>query len=302
MYHSLSKNDVMAALNYNHLRYFWAVAREGNLTRAAQRLHVAPSALSVQIHKLENQLGHALFDRRGKQLELTEAGRIALDHAEAIFAAGDELVGTLSRRSGGIRQVVRVGALATLSRNFQMQFLAPLLGREDVELVVRVGTLAELLAALEAHRLDVVLVNHPPARDAASPWLAHAMADQPVSLIGTPARVAETPSAALLIDREPLVVPTLESGIRQDFDAFVDRLGLRPKLAAEIDDMAMIRLFARADVGLAVVPPIVVADELARGELVEAAQLPELREPFYAITPRRRFPNPLVRELVDRVA
>jgi LysR family transcriptional activator of nhaA len=290
----------MATLNYNHLRYFWAVAREGNLTRAAHRLHVAPSALSVQIHKLENQLGHALFERRGKQLELTEAGRIALDHAEAIFAAGDELVATLGQQAGRIRQVLRVGALATLSRNFQMQFLRPLLGRDDVELVVRVGTLGELLTALEAHRLDVVLVNHPPARDAASPWLAHAIADQPVSLVGTPARVGAPASASELIAREPLVVPTVESGIRQDFDALADRLGVRPRLAAEIDDMAMLRLFARADVGLAVVPPIVVADELAGGELVEAAQLPELREPFVAVTPTRRFPNPLVRALIDQ--
>ena len=288
----------MANLNYNHLRYFWAVAHDGNLTRTAQRLNVAPSALSVQIHKLEEQLGHALFERRGKQLQLTEAGRIALDHADAAFAAGDELLATLGRGAGGVRQVLRVGALATLSRNFQMAFLRPLLGRDDVELIVRSGGLVDLLASLEAHRLDVVLVNTPPVRDAASPWIAHALDDQPVSLIGTPQRVGAGGEAAALIAREPLVVPTVESSIRQGFDAWVDRLGVPPRLAAEIDDMAMLRLFARADVGLALVPPIVVADELASGRLVEAAQLPELHEAFYAITLRRRFPNPLLRELL----
>lgn len=288
----------MATLNYNHLRYFWAVAHDGNLTRTAQRLHVAPSALSVQIHKLEAQLGHALFERRGKQLQLTEAGRIALDHADAVFAVGDELLATLGRGPGGVRQVLRVGALATLSRNFQMAFLRPLLGRDDVELVVRAGALAELLTGLEAHRFDVVLVNSPPARDAVSPWLAHAIDDQPVSLVGTPARVGEGGEPADLIAREPLVVPTAASSIRQGFDAWVDRLGLRPRFNAEIDDMALLRLFARADVGLVVVPPIVVADELASGRLVEAAQLPELHEAFYAITLRRRFPNPLLHELL----
>ena len=290
----------MAQLNYNHLRYFWAVAHEGNLTRTAERLHVAPSALSVQIAKLEDQLGHQLFERRGKQLHLTEAGRIVLDHADVVFATGDELLGTLGLRSGRLRQVLRVGALATLSRNFQLAFLRPLLDREDVELVLRSGGLAELLAGLEAHRLDVVLADILPPRDQASPWIAHAIAEQPLSLVGSPARASG--DLATLLAREPLIVPTIESSIRQGFDALADRLGVHPKLAAEIDDMAMLRLFARADIGLTVVPPIVVADELEAGELVEAAQLPELRERFHALTLRRRFPNPLLRELLERPA
>ncbi len=288
----------MPGLNYNHLRYFWAVAHEGNLTRTAEQLNVAPSALSVQIAKLEDQLGHALFDRRGKQLMLTEAGHIALDHADAIFATGNELLGTLGVHSGSIRAVLQVGALATLSRNFQMEFLKPLLDRDDVELVMRSGGVSELLAGLEAHRLDVVLMNAPPARDGAAHWIAHAIADQPVSLVGTPARVANETDLATLLARSPLIVPTIESSIRQGFDALMDRLHLRPQFAAEVDDMAMLRLFARADRGLAVVPPIVVAEELANGELVEAVQLPEIREHFYALTLRRRFPNPLLRELL----
>jgi LysR family transcriptional activator of nhaA len=117
----------MGSLNYNHLRYFWAVAHDGNLTRTAQRLNLTQSALSVQIGKLEDQLGHPLFERRGRQLHLTEAGKIVLDHADAIFATGDEMLGTL-RQSGANRQALRVGSLATLSRNFQMEFLRPVLG------------------------------------------------------------------------------------------------------------------------------------------------------------------------------
>src|SRR6185437_10587198 len=102
---------MMPLLNYNHLRYFWAVAHDGNLTRTAERLNLTQSALSVQIRKLEEQLGHALFERRSRQLHLTEAGRIALDHADAIFSAGEELLGTL-RHAGAARQALRVGALA----------------------------------------------------------------------------------------------------------------------------------------------------------------------------------------------
>ncbi|MFW5679212.1 MAG: LysR family transcriptional regulator [Pseudomonadota bacterium] len=290
----------MAHLNYAHLRYFREVAHEGNLTRAAARLNVAASALSVQIQKLEAQLGQALFERRGKQLVLTEAGRIALDRADAIFRTGNELVATLRERGGAARQVVRVGALATLSRNFQLTFLAPLLGAPDVELVLRSGGLGDLLRRLEALQLDVVLTDTLPQRDAASPWIARAIAEQPVSLVGTPARLALRRSLEALLAEEPLLLPSAETGIRRDFDALVDRLGVRCRIAAEVDDMAMLRLLARADAGLAVVPPIVVADELASGSLVEAARLPDLREGFFALTLERRFPNPLLRELLAR--
>ena len=288
----------MATLNYNHLRYFWAVARDGNLTRTAERLNVSQSALSIQIRKLEERIGHALFERVGKQLVLTEAGRLALDHADVIFSTGEEMLSTLDEMTTGRRQIVRVGSLATLSRNFQIGFLRPLLGRDDVEIVVRSGSLGELLQGLEAHRLDVVLVNAAPPRDAATPWISRPIAEQPVSLIGVPDRIAEGAALEDLLAREPLVLPTMESSIRTGFDALADRLNITPKIAAEVDDMAMMRVLVREGIGLAVVPPIVVRDELASGMLVEADQFPQLSETFFAVTLSRRFPNPLLRQLI----
>ena len=133
----------MADLNYNHLRYFHTVAHEGNLTRAAEHLNVSQSAVSTQIRQLEERLGTPLFERRGRALHLTEAGRIALDHADAIFATGRELLATL-QQSGRQRVPLRVGAQATLSRNFQLAFLRPLLGRQDVEVILRSGSVAGL--------------------------------------------------------------------------------------------------------------------------------------------------------------
>ena len=289
----------MGSFNYNHLRYFWAVAHDGNLTRAARSLHVSASAVSVQIKKLERELGHELFERRGRELVLTEAGRVTLDHADAIFRRGDELLGVLQDRTAGTRSVLRVGSMATLSRNFQLGFLQPVLGREDVEVVVRSGALRDLLRELEAHRLDVVLSSTTPARDAATVWVAHQLDEQPVSLVGPPPARRTRRSLEQVLAREPLVLPTLESSIRLGFDAFVDRLGIVPRIAAEIDDMAMMRLLAREGVGHAVVPPIVVQDELADGLLAEVAPIPGLVETFVAITPARRFPNPLLRSLVQ---
>ncbi|RVU35770.1 LysR family transcriptional regulator [Hwanghaeella grinnelliae] len=288
----------MAELNFHHLRYFHVVAHDGNLTRAAQRLNVSQSAVSTQIRQLEDRLGQQLFERRGRSLVLTEAGHITLDHADAIFATGEELLSTLGERAGGRRTVLRVGSLATLSRNFQIRFLRPLLGRDDVEVVVRSGTLRDLLLNLETHQLDVVLSNISPPRDTATRWISHALAEQPISLIGKPDRVRPGSDLKELIETEPLILPTVESSLRSGVDALFDRLDLRPRIAAEVDDMAMIRLLAREGAGLAVVPPIVVKDELENGRLVEAAQLHGLTETFFAVTTSRRFPNPLLRDLI----
>jgi Transcriptional regulator len=288
----------MTVLNYHHLRYFWAVAHDGNLTRTAKRLNLSQSALSVQIRKLEARLGHQLFERRGRHLHLTEAGRIALDHADAIFATGDELLATL-RDVGTKRQALRVGALATLSRNFQLAFLRPILGRTDVELILRSGSAPELLRSLEAHTLDVALINQVPPRDALTPFVAHRIAEQPVSLVGTPKRLGRKKSSLSdCLRTHPIILPTPDSGIRVGFDVLVERLGIRPQIAAEVEDMAMMRLLARNDVGLAVLPRIVGLDEIQEGMLVEAHQLPGISETFYAVTMKRRFPNPLVRALL----
>lgn len=288
----------MSGLNYNHLRYFWAVAHDGNLTRTAERLNLSQSALSVQIRQLEERLGHALFERRSRGLRLTEAGRIALEHADVIFAAGEELLGTL-KQTGRARQALRVGALATLSRNFTVGFLRPVLGRPDVDVILRSAGPADLMSALAALELDVVLTNRPPAGDALSTFVTHRLAAQRVSLVGAPARLGRGGALADLLAAHPLVLPTAESSVRLGFDALVDRLGLRPQIAAEVDDMAMMRLLALEDVGLAVLPPIVVTDELKRGLLVEAHRLPDIAETFHAVTVERRFPNPLLRALLQ---
>ncbi len=290
----------MAILNLHHLRLFRAVASDGTLTGAARSLNLSQSAVSTQIKALEASLGHDLFERRGRGLRLTEAGRIALDHAEAIFRTADDLTATL-QEAGGVRRALRVGALATLSRNFQISFLRPLIGRASVEVVLRSASQAELLRGLDALALDVVLTNLPPARDAASPYMVQRLAEQPVSLIATPARMGgKNRSLPALLTEEPVILPTPETALRAAFDALAARLSVTPQIAAEADDMAMLRLLARADAGLAVIPPIVVQDELANGHLVEAAQLDGIAESFYAVTLQRRFPNPLVSELLQR--
>ncbi|MEM9017403.1 MAG: LysR family transcriptional regulator, partial [Verrucomicrobiota bacterium] len=174
----------MSFLNYHHLRYFRAIANEGTLTGAASKLGVSQSSLSVQLRQLEENLGQPLFRRESKSLQLTESGRIALDYAESIFRSGEELVSVLSSEPTGQRRVLRIGSVATLSRNFQMKCLRPFVGRDDVELVLRSGSLTELLRQLKAHTLDVVLSNLPVRRDAETGWHSQLLERQPVSLVG----------------------------------------------------------------------------------------------------------------------
>jgi LysR family transcriptional activator of nhaA len=287
----------MRGLNYNHLRYFWAVAHQGGLTRAAEHLNLSQSALSIQIQKLEHQMGHALFNRVGKKLLLTEAGQIALDYADTVFKAGDELMSTLRGRPLASRQVLRVGALTTLSRNFQMEFLRPLVGRSDVELIVRSGNIRDLLAQLEAHGVDVVLANSAAPRDARSSTRNHLLNEQPVSLVGRPRKDKPKFRFPQDLRTEPLLLPSLDSDIRVAFDRILELAGIRPIILAEVDDMAMLRLLARERDGVTLVPPIVVRDELQAGILVEHCRIPEVAERFYAIVQKRRFPNRLLGEL-----
>lgn len=288
----------MPELNYHHLRYFRAVAHDGNLTRTAERLNLSQSALSIQIKQLEERLGHSLFERRGRQLYLTEAGRIALDHADTIFSAGEELVETLNE-TGRTRRAIRIGALATLSRNFQMEFLRPILGRSDVDMILRSGSTSELLGALEALNLDIVLLNQAPMADSVTPFIAQHVYQQRVSLIGKPSYGKPGATLGDLLTEHPVILPTLESGVRSQFEALVARLGIAPQIAAEVDDMAMMRLLAREGAGLAVLLPIVVKGELEAGTLVEFDALPGMIESFFAVTVKRRFPNPLIRPLLE---
>jgi LysR family transcriptional activator of nhaA len=167
-----------------------------------------------------------------------------------------------------------------------------------VEIILRSGSGAELYGALEALHLDVVLTNQPPAPDALSNFKVRELDAQEISLIGTPELGVRGRAVEDYLATSPVVLPTAGSALRMEFDTFANRIGTHPQIAAEVDDMAMMRLLVREGVGFAPLPPIVVRDELARGELIEYAKLPGLTERFYGVTVERRFPNPILADLM----
>lgn len=293
--------SVLARLNYHHLHYFWAVAKEGHLGRAAARLRIAPSALSTQIRQLEHQLGQPLFSRANRTLVLTEAGRLALEYAETIVTVGQELVATLREGRAREREVVRLGAVATLSRNFQRTFVAPLLDRPGIELVLQSGSLGELLPRLASHTLDLVLSNQRVREDASNAWRCLRIARQQVSLVG-PRRKGRGFHFPADLAGLPLILPSRDHDFRAAFDLICERAGLRLNVAAEVDDMAMLRLLARDSGAATLVPAVVVRDELHDRQLVEYCAVPNLYEEFWAVSVRRQFQPVALRPLLERSA
>ncbi|MDP3277445.1 MAG: LysR substrate-binding domain-containing protein [Deltaproteobacteria bacterium] len=284
-------------INFHHLRYFWAVAKDGNLTRTSARLRVAQSALSSQIQQLEEQVGNALFRREGRRLVLTEAGKIALVYADEIFAAASQLVSTLGRGRQA-EEVLRIGAVATLSRNFQESFVKPLLEQPCLRLCLESGALTDLLLRLENHEIDLVLANRGPGRELNARLRCRRIARQPVSIVGSQRRKGFRFPKSLA--NVPMILPGRESDIRLAFDAQCEQLGVRVRILAEVDDMATLRLLARDTDALALVPSVVVRDELREKVLHEHCVVPGLFETFYAITAERRFEHPLLKTALAR--
>ena len=279
----------MRDLNFHHLYYFWMVAKEGHLTRVAKQLHVSQSALSSQIRQLQDQLGHELFTREGRVLKLTEIGHVVLEYAESIFNLGSELLSLTE--SGDFLQLrrLRVGSVATLSRNFQENFLRPIISEPEIRLEIRSATLEELLELLRMHKLDVILSNRAVVSDSSATLQCQKIAEQRVCIVGPPGAAARKFQFPQDLASARLLLPGPSSEIRSQFDLLMGQLGVKVDVGAEVDDMAMLRLLARDSGALALVPEVGGQDELHSGTLETYWVLEDIVEHFYAITAERHF-------------
>jgi LysR family transcriptional activator of nhaA len=224
---------------------------------------------------------------------------MAFSYAEEIFRQGEELTALFASGAQPNREILRIGAVATLSRNFQEGFLQPLLNREDLELSLQSSHMDELLRRLSAHRLDLILANQAVQGDEQNPWRSRLIAKQPVSIIGPRGIDVQGDFVDVLRGRS-LIVPGPDNNIRQAFDQLCEYHRLRPNIAAEVDDMAMMRLLTRDTGHFAIMPPVVVRDEMKSGTLADYGALPGVFEEFYAISIRRQFETPALRELLSQ--
>ena len=286
-------------LNYHHLRHFWMIARHRSMTKAATKLKISQSTLSEQLAELEDWLGQPLFDRRGRELHLTDAGRVALEHAETIYTTGHELI-TRFRQSGEQRQrVLRIGAVGPLSKNLQFDFIQPILADTRTKVVVVAGALDELTRQLQEHKLDLVLSNIPLRADQEQNVFNHLLGEVPVFLVGGKKMKLSPGKFPKFLNDVPLFLPSRQSDVRADFDLLLANVGVEPFVHAEVDDMALLRLLALSGEGLALVSKIVIERELKSREIKFMLRVPGLAEKYYALTVRKRFQNVWLAEIVE---
>lgn len=285
-------------LNYHHLLYFYTVAREGSMTRASELLRLAPSTVSVQIKTLEDSLGTDLFERRGRRLILTEAGRIAFEYAEDIFDLGQELTNIFHGRSPKATTRLRVGISDVLWKDIATQLLAPAFeDNANIRLTCIEGSFDSLLAKMGMHDIDVLLTDTPLAPSAGIKAFNHMLGRSKIAFFGKKELVpdGEFPQN---INGIPLLLPTKKSSLRRHLDQWFQEEDLRPYVIGEFDDSALMKSFGYAGEGIFPAPKVVEADLLERG-LVMFGTVEKVEQKYYAISPERRIKIPAVQAICD---
>lgn len=289
-----------APLNYGHLYYFWVVAKEGGIARAADRLDMAVQTVSAQVRALEQSLGHALFKPAGRGVALTEAGEAAMAHAEQIFQLGEELPAAVREAATGHGLRLRVGISDGLPKLVVRHLLQPALDGAQVRLLCHDDEFDRLLADLALHRLDAVLSDRAAPSNPNLRLYGHKLGEAPLTWFAPKAMAAKGPKRfPACLDQMPLLLPTGHAAVRPRIDQWLLQQGLRPRIAGEFEDSALLVVFGRS--GMGAFP----ASRWSRQELKADPQLvllgdsPELAESFYLISAERRIQHPLLQRLVD---
>lgn len=288
----------MQSLNYQHLLYFWVVAREGGLVPAGRALNLSHPTLSAQIHALERQLGTPLFTKVGRRLVLTEAGRQAYRMAGEIFALGDDLVEAVRGRGDRPRRL-EVGIVDVMPKLVARRLLQPALAPGDpVHLVCREGSLDRLLADLAHGTLDVVLADSP--LPSGSPIRAHThpLGSCGVSILATPElAAAHREGFPGSLSEAPWLLPAERLALRRSLDRWFERVGFRPRIVAEFEDVALMQAFGADGVGVFPAPDAAGLDLVSRSGVERIGPAEGVVEQYHAITAERRVQNPVVRAI-----
>ena len=289
------------SFNHRHLYYFWVVAKEGSMTRAAERLDMAIQTVSAQVRELERDLGCQLLRPAGRGLALTEAGMVALQQAEQIFqlsqALPEQVLATVQAPSARLA----VGIADGLPKLEVWRLLQPVLGVANLRLVCDDGEMADLLADLVLHKLDVVLTDHPAQSSSQLKVHSHSLGSSDIGWYGSPHwwEVAHAGFPASL-QHVPLLLPTTHSVVRSQLDRWLIQNELRPQVVGEIEDSALLETFGSTDLG--VFPAALVAEKelLKRSQVRLIGACEGVQEHYYAISTERKVMHPLVQQILKR--
>jgi LysR family transcriptional regulator, transcriptional activator of nhaA len=281
-------------LNFHHLLNFWLVAREGSVQRASEVLHVTPASVSVQVRQLEKSLGVRLFDKQGRGLALTDMGKEVLQYAEEIFSTGRELMEMVKGKPVGRPIVLRVGVREVMSKLVAFQLLQPaLMLAPPMQLVCHEGDMAELVADLAIHKLDVVLADT--ALDPLYKVQAHSyrLGTSDVSFVGSAELVRKYRGGFPgTLQGAPLLLPTTATVLRRQLDRWFYEIGLTPNIRGEFADSAMMKIAGKNGLGLFPIPSIVEEEVKKLYGLSSLGKVPGIQEQFYAVSIDRKIKHP----------
>ena len=287
-------------INLKHLHYFNEVAREGSLTGAARRLHLAPQTLSSQVRELERSLGRTLLERSGRRLVLTPDGEVARDYAESIFALGTELGRVMAGRAEPRRLGLRLGVTDSVPKLLTARVLAPLLKRhgDRIELDCVEGTVTGLLGRLAAHQLDAVLADQPLPPSLARSMRGRLLLKSGMSFVAAPqVRLALSGNFPACLEGAPLIAGSAGSPLSIATDAWLAQRGVTPRVVARCDDSALIKVLAQRGFGIACVPTVIESDVTKQFGLRRVGRVQELSELLYLIHPAGRHVHSLLEEI-----
>lgn len=285
-------------LNYHHLRYFWAVANEGSLRRASEALRVSEPAISAQIRLLEEAFGDQLFQRKGRSLVLTELGQFVMGYAEEIFSLGTELVTAVKRQQPAGKRAARftIGVEDSFSKVLSYQILKPIFKMTPaVRLVCTEGKAEELIAQLATHQLDAVLGDEPATGSTKFKVFSHTLGTSTVTVCAAQG-LARTLRSGFprSLHRAPALLPTRNTTIRRSLDEWFHAVGIEPRIVAEFEDGALMKIAAASGEGYIAVPTVTVDECVTRFQLAPVGPLKRCSDAFYLITGERRITHPAV--------
>lgn len=284
-------------MNYKHLHYFWVTARAGGIVKAGEQLHITPQTLSGQIKLLEDSLGRELFRKKGRGLELTEDGRVALSFADEIFALGSDLRGAMRQGDGRGRALeFRVGVADSVAKSVAYRLLEPAMSiAEPVRLIGVEGKFVDLLAQLALHKLDLVIADEPLTKRISVKAFNHALGTTPMTFFCTPElRSSLSGDFPQCLHGAPMLIQGSASSVRQQLDGWLARHRIQPRVVGEFDDGALMTAFGREGRGVFMSPTVLEQETLAHYGVEVLGRSEELVEEFFAVSVERRISHPCV--------
>jgi len=291
----------MQRMNYNHLFYFWLVAREGSVSKAATRLRLAQPTLSGQIRTLESEFGGRLFEKAGRGLRLTEMGRMAFRFADEIFSLGEELVDTVNRGASGTPLRLTIGLADVVTKPMAHRLIRPMLEPPaPMRVIVREDSPEKLLAGLVANELDVLILDAPPGPDSGVRVFCHRLGESGVALLATPKLARRyRPGFPKALDGAPFLLPGRTTGLRRGLEQWFDHLHIRPHVVGEFDDSALVIEFGKSGSGIFAVPFVVERDVRRNNAFTLVGRVDEVRRELFAVALQRRVSHPGVVSLIE---